>query len=115
MKAMKISKNEGVNAMPGGRASVCKRRRKRLMTTEAEKMQQTEEKTRDMAATIDAWIEEIYSQRMGFALIVFKFNKPGNCNYISNGKRASMIEALKEAATRLELNQIMPASIGPVQ
>lgn len=85
------------------------------MTTEAEKMQQTEEKTRDMAAVIDEWIKEIYGQRMGFALIVFKFNKPGTCNYISNGKRASMIKALKEATKRLELNQIIPASIGPVQ
>lgn len=85
------------------------------MTTNAEKAQQTEGKTQDVAAAIDTWIEEIYGQRMGFALLVFKFNKPETCNYVSNGKRAQMIEALKEAAKRLELHQDIPATIGPVQ
>ncbi|MEY9428115.1 hypothetical protein ABH975_003430 [Bradyrhizobium ottawaense] len=39
----------------------------------------------------------------GFALMLFPFNgMPGNCNYISNGNRAQMIELLKEQVKRFE-------------
>lgn len=38
----------------------------------------------------------------GFALMVFPFHAPGISNYISNGSREDMIEALRETADRLE-------------
>lgn len=38
----------------------------------------------------------------GFCLIVFPFNRPGIANYISNAKRETMIEALKEKIKVLE-------------
>ena len=39
----------------------------------------------------------------GFALMVFAFHRgPGNCNYISNGNRAQMVELLKEQVKRFE-------------
>jgi hypothetical protein len=39
----------------------------------------------------------------GFVLMVFPFHGAiGNCNYISNGQRAQMIELLKEQLKRFE-------------
>lgn len=45
----------------------------------------------------------------GFALIVFDFNQPGVSNYISNAMRENMVQALRETADRIELNQDIPA------
>lgn len=41
----------------------------------------------------------------GFALLVFNLNEPGLANYISNAQRASMSEALRECANRLEAKE----------
>lgn len=48
---------------------------------------------------------ESFFPKMGFALILFEFNKPGIGNYISNGKRKDMVKALRETADRLESKQ----------
>lgn len=42
---------------------------------------------------------------LGFALVVFEFNKPGMSNYISNAQRPDMIKALYETAERLNGKQ----------
>ena len=39
---------------------------------------------------------------VGFFLIVFDFNRPGISHYVSNGERASCIEAMKELIERWE-------------
>lgn len=39
---------------------------------------------------------------LGFALLIFEFNKPGQCNYLSNADRSDMITAMFETATRLK-------------
>ncbi len=41
----------------------------------------------------------------GFALLVFQFNEPDVCNYVSNAKREDMVKALRESANRLENNK----------
>lgn len=51
---------------------------------------------------------EKYFQNKGFALIIFELNAPGTSIYISNGQRADMITALREAANRLDLRQDTP-------
>jgi hypothetical protein len=50
-------------------------------------------------------------ENLGFALLVFPFNEPGVSNYVSNAEREDMITALREAANRLENNEV----IGPAQ
>ena len=49
---------------------------------------------------------------MGFLLIMFEFSSPGVANYISNGRREDMVEALREAANRLEKSQDIPVIEG---
>jgi hypothetical protein len=70
--------------------------------------QATEEIMRELGICINSAINE-YFPGSGFALLVFKFNKPGIGNYISNAKRESIIEALKETVRRLEQNEDIPA------
>ena len=41
----------------------------------------------------------------GFALFIFRFGYPGIAEYISNGSRSEMIEALRETLRRLEQDQ----------
>lgn len=64
------------------------------------------EKMRRIARRLDAIFNgnKRGSERdWGFALMVFPFNgSPGNCNYISNGQRAQMIELLKDQLKRFE-------------
>ncbi len=49
-----------------------------------------------------------------YALLVFPFGDPGVGNYVSNVKREDMIDALREAANRLEKNKYMPPCIGGI-
>ncbi len=52
---------------------------------------------------------------LGFGLIVFEFHKASEVgNYISNATRDDMIDALREAANRLEKNEIIPKSEGGI-
>lgn len=41
----------------------------------------------------------------GFCLLVYGHGAPGIANYVSNSRRADMIQALRETADRLERNQ----------
>lgn len=79
------------------------------------KQQKTEESMREIGGVITELLNEMSSEPLGFALIVFEFNNPGIGNYISNSERKSMIEGLKETVRRLENNQDIPAAIGPIQ
>lgn len=45
---------------------------------------------------------------LGFALLVFRFEKPGMSNYLSNAQREDMIKSLKETVARLEGKQDFP-------
>jgi len=42
---------------------------------------------------------------LGFCLLVFEINKPGIANYISNGNREDMLQALQETIDRLKENK----------
>lgn len=50
-------------------------------------------------------VEAMLPKDFGFTILVFKFNKPGESNYISNANREDMIKALRETADRLEKKQ----------
>lgn len=43
---------------------------------------------------------------IGFCVLVFPFKQPGVSNYISNAQSEDMIKALREAADKLEKNQV---------
>ena len=57
-----------------------------------------------MADKVSAMLPEDF----GFTLLVFKFNNPGESNYISNANRQDMIKALRETADRLEKQEDYP-------
>lgn len=81
--------------------------------TPLEMQRATEEIIRELGVSIHGALKA-YFPGSGFVLIVFPFNKPGLCNYISDAERTSMIEALKEAVKRLETNEDIPAGSGAV-
>lgn len=81
--------------------------------TPLEMQQTTEEIMRELGVSISMALKE-YFPASGFTLLVFPFNKPKRCNYISNAERNSMIKALKEAARRLEQNEDMPSTPGAI-
>lgn len=60
---------------------------------------------RQMQKLGDMIVKEIDNKDIGFALFVFPFKAPGISNYISNGSRKDMIEALKEKIRRFENNE----------
>jgi hypothetical protein len=64
-----------------------------------------------MAQKIDKTLR-MFDNNLGFTLLIFDFNHPSVCNYVSNAERQDMIKTLREMATRLELSQDMPPSIG---
>lgn len=39
---------------------------------------------------------------LGFCVVVFPLDRPGNANYVSNAHREDMVEALRRAADNLE-------------
>lgn len=69
---------------------------------------------RSLAEKIDAALHEQFG-KIGFALLVFEFHKPGIGNYISNVKRADMVKALRETANRLEKKQDIPPGLKGIQ
>lgn len=89
------------------------RKDKKPPLTPKQMQQTTEEIMRELGISINAAIKE-YFPGSGFALIVFKFNEPCISNYISNAKRESMVEALKETVKRFESNEDIPAGPGAV-
>jgi len=78
------------------------------------KQQYLETLLRGMAAAIDETINEKLGN-LGFALVVFEFNKLDLGHYVSNARRDDMIKALRELADRLEKNQTIPPGHEVVQ
>lgn len=68
---------------------------------EPEKNKRVAETLRHIAGAINSTIKSEFGE-MGFALLVFHFNAPGISHYISNARREDMIEAMREAADRIE-------------
>ena len=77
-------------------------------------LRQTEEFLRALGEGVKLLLKEV-SPNMGFALLVFEFDKPGLANYLSTGERPDMIKALKETVKRLEAHEDIPATIGGMQ
>lgn len=78
------------------------------------KQQLIEEALGHIASAIEETINYEFG-KMGFALLVFDFGKPGISNYISNAQRSDMIAALRETADRLESKQDIPPAHSTVQ
>ena len=78
-------------------------------------MIRTEALLREIATDIDKKLGNEIERIHGFILLTFEFNKPGISNYISNADRESMVEALREAASRIEKNQDMPPVHSTIQ
>jgi hypothetical protein len=73
--------------------------------------------TEEIMEALGNGIDEFFKENIGahgYALLVFPFGDPGVGNYVSNVKREDMIDALREAANRLEKNQYMPPCIGGI-
>lgn len=51
-------------------------------------------------------VKETIPQTHGYAIFVFPFDRPGICNYVSNGKRSQMIGAISEIKQRLESGEV---------
>jgi hypothetical protein len=71
-----------------------------------------EEHLQLIAGALEHFLKELYGEKIGFFLCVFKFNEAGAADYISNGQREDMIKALKETVERLEKNEVIPVTIG---
>lgn len=71
---------------------------------------------RILADVIDETLGKMYSQKMGFLIVVTPFGSGDSAvsDYIGNIARDSAIEVLRESADRLEKNQDIPASVGGV-
>jgi hypothetical protein len=58
---------------------------------------------RQIGRKIANWLARAYGEKLGFALLVFRFGDDGkSSDYISNADRQDMIKALRETADRLE-------------
>jgi len=79
-----------------------------------ERQQQIEVGLRDVGEVVGHAVNLVFG-KMGFALLVFEFGKPGIGNYISNAQRSDMIQALRETADRLEKNQDIPPAGATIQ
>ena len=77
----------------------------------ADDLRETEARLRQLAALIDQYLKTV-NPNLGFAAIVFEFNRPGMSNYISNADRPTMIMGLRETLKRLEGNEDIPAVEG---
>jgi len=64
--------------------------------------------TAEITRVIAGAIDEALPDGLLFALLVFPRSQPGLTNYVSNGSRADMIEALREGADRLEREEDTP-------
>lgn len=70
---------------------------------------------RRLATALDPIVVDCLGPEMGFALVVFEFNRPGIGHYISNARRSDIIEALRELADRLEAKEDIPPGMNSVQ
>ena len=65
-----------------------------------------------IAKVLEEVLSELYGERMGFGMIIFRFSNVGVGDYLSNAQRPDMIKALREAADRLEAGEDIPKTIG---
>jgi len=66
-----------------------------------------------LATAIDEVLEELYCQRMGFALFMFSFGPKGQAgDYVSNGKKPDMIKFMRDVADRLEAGEDVAIPLG---
>ena len=73
----------------------------------------TDKGLRDIGHVLDQVLIELYGYRVGFGLVVFPFGDgERTADYISNGARGCMINALREAADKIERGEFMPVTIG---
>ena len=76
-------------------------------------MVDTDQGLRDIVERLSSDIDDLYSDTLGFALIVFPHGtKPRGCNYFSNCDRKNMILALREAVDQIEKSKDIPTPIG---
>jgi len=81
---------------------------------EVEKQKEIEEVIQGLASATQEVIKDLLGE-MGFAILVFEFNRPGISHYVSNAERADMIDALRETADRLEKKQDIPPAHTTIQ
>ncbi len=67
---------------------------------------QLEERAREIGQLLGSAMPA--SSGYGFALLLFNFGDKGHLTYVSNAKRADMIEGLKELLMRLETQTTAP-------
>jgi hypothetical protein len=68
-----------------------------------------------IAAALDAHLEDLHGQRIGFALLVFELNKQdrdSNVAYIANAQREGCIDVLRQLLAMLEVG-VTSAPLGP--
>lgn len=76
----------------------------------------TETTMYEIGKAIDDLVKVRAGENFGFVAIVFPFNESGGIsNYISNGKRADIINVLRHTADRIESRAVIPPVIGGVQ
>ena len=78
------------------------------------KQVETEKFMRSIAEGMNQLIHKHFNEKVGFAVLLFPFNKPGLSNYVSNAERSDMIKTLREAADRIEKNGYMPPAISDI-
>lgn len=71
-----------------------------------------------LAELIDTSLQMLYGRRVGFALMVFPFKEQEQAgiatgvDYISNANREDIIEMMRNAADRLEVNDEIGVPVG---
>lgn len=78
------------------------------MAVDYKDIRETEKSVRVLGEALDETIQEIFSEKLGFALLLFDFKNPGLANFMSNAERFDMIKALRETADRLESRDYKP-------
>lgn len=58
--------------------------------------------TREILNKIAKFISSVLHEKYGFCLLVFKYDKQSQANYISNCDKKDMVKALFETAYRLK-------------
>lgn len=62
-----------------------------------------------LAAAIETGLQELYGEKLGFALFMFPFDGVGKAgDYVSNGQREDMIKFMREIADRIEAGKYIP-------
>lgn len=68
-----------------------------------------------LSQILDGILEKLFGHRMGFALLIFEFDKPNASNCIGNSQKEDIIKSLEVTAKRLKNNEDIPFTIGGMQ